>query len=84
MTIRISSSRKSQAIYEKTTTGFTAYVPELPGRIATGETLDSVKTATREAIEFHVDGMREEGTPIPFRATIAAEEIAVRRTRRVR
>jgi predicted RNase H-like HicB family nuclease len=64
-------------IYEKTPTGFSAYVPDLPGCIATGKTLDSVKRAMREAIEMHLDGMRADGTPIPFPSTIAAEEMAV-------
>ena len=64
-------------IYEKTTTGFSAYVPDLLGCVATGPTLDEVKKLMREAIEFHLDGMREDGTPIPFPSTVAAEEIAV-------
>lgn len=64
-------------IYEKTATGFSAYVPDLPGCVATGPTLDAVKTAIREAIEFHLDGMRQDGTPVPFPYTVAAEEMAV-------
>ncbi len=44
---------------------FSAYVPDLPGCIATGETIDATEHAIREAIEFHLDGMREDGTPIP-------------------
>lgn len=64
-------------IYEKTATGFSAYVPDLPGCIATGPTLDGVKVAMREAVEFHLDGMRQDGTPIPLPSTVAAEEIAV-------
>ena len=64
-------------IFEKTATGFSSYAPDLPGCIATGETLDCVKLAMREAIEFHIAGMRADGTPIPFPSTIAAEEIAV-------
>jgi predicted RNase H-like HicB family nuclease len=64
-------------IYEKTDTGFSAYVPDLAGCIATGPTLEAVKVSAGEAIEFHLDGMREDGTPIPFPTTVAAEEIAV-------
>jgi len=64
-------------IYEKTATGFSAYVPDLPGCVATGDTLSAVKVSMREAIEFHLDGMREDGTPIPFPSTVAAEEMAV-------
>jgi predicted RNase H-like HicB family nuclease len=64
-------------IYEKTATGFSAYVPDLPGCVATGSSLDAVKTTMREAIEFHLDGMRQDGTPIPIPSTVAAEEMAV-------
>ena len=42
-----------------------AYVPDLPGCIATGDSLASTEQAIREAIEFHLDGLREDGTPIP-------------------
>jgi predicted RNase H-like HicB family nuclease len=40
-------------------------VPDLPGCIATGETLAATEQAIREAIEFHLEGLREDGTPIP-------------------
>jgi predicted RNase H-like HicB family nuclease len=44
---------------------YSAYVPDLPGCIATGETLPAAEQAIREAIEFHLDGLREDGNPIP-------------------
>ena len=44
---------------------YSAYVPDLPGCIATGETLAETEQAIREAIEFHLDGLREDGDPIP-------------------
>jgi len=44
---------------------FSAYVPDLPGCVATGETPAATERAIREAIEFHLEGMREDGTPIP-------------------
>lgn len=44
---------------------FSAYVPDLPGCVATGETIPEVEQLIREAIEFHLEGMREDGTPIP-------------------
>jgi predicted RNase H-like HicB family nuclease len=44
---------------------YSAYVPDLPGCIATGETLAAAEQAIREAIEFHLDGFREDGDPIP-------------------
>lgn len=46
-------------------TNFSAYVPDLPGCIATGATLAETETAIREAIAFHIDGLREDGSPIP-------------------
>jgi predicted RNase H-like HicB family nuclease len=44
---------------------YSAYVPDLPGCIATGETPAATEQAIREAIEFHLEGMREDGSPIP-------------------
>jgi predicted RNase H-like HicB family nuclease len=44
---------------------YSAYVPDLPGCVATGDTPAATEQAIREAIEFHLDGMREDGTPIP-------------------
>jgi predicted RNase H-like HicB family nuclease len=42
-----------------------AYVPDLPGCIATGGTLEEVKRVMREAITFHIEGLREDGLPVP-------------------
>jgi predicted RNase H-like HicB family nuclease len=44
---------------------FSAYVPDLPGCVATGATSEATEQALREAIEFHLDGLREDGAPIP-------------------
>ncbi len=52
-------------IVEKGPTSFGAYVPDLPGCIATGESRDEVLQLIREAIEFHIEGLREDGHPIP-------------------
>jgi len=46
-----------------------AYVPDLPGCVTTGDTLDEVREMMREAIEFHLDGMREDGDPVPEPST---------------
>jgi len=43
---------------------YSAYVPDLPGCIATSDTFAATEQAIREAIEFHLDGLREDGTPI--------------------
>ncbi|MEO6454249.1 MAG: type II toxin-antitoxin system HicB family antitoxin [Ginsengibacter sp.] len=57
--------KKYLVVYEKTTTGFSAYVPDLPGCIATGSTKKSIEKNIYETILFHLDGLREEGLPIP-------------------
>jgi predicted RNase H-like HicB family nuclease len=43
---------------------YSAYVPDLPGCVATGAMLEKLEREIREAIEFHVDGLREDGSPI--------------------
>ena len=52
-------------VYEKSDTGWGAYAPDLPGLGAAGKTLDEVKELIREAIEFHLEGMRQHGDRIP-------------------
>lgn len=54
-------------------TNYGAYVPDLPGCVSTGATLDEVTRNIREAIEFHLEGMREDGEPIPVPRTRAIE-----------
>ena len=44
---------------------FSAYVPDLPGCVATGVTIEEVESDIRSAIEFHLEGLREDGAPIP-------------------
>ncbi|MDN5871820.1 MAG: type II toxin-antitoxin system HicB family antitoxin [Nitrococcus sp.] len=56
---------KYAIVIEKAEANFSAYVPDLPGCVATGATLEEVEQQIREAIEFHIDGMREDGEPIP-------------------
>ncbi len=52
-------------VIENAGSNFSAYVPDLPGCVATGATLGDAETAIREAIAFHLDGLREDGSPIP-------------------
>jgi len=59
-------------VIEPTKTGFSAFSPDLPGCVSTGETRDEVEANMREAIEFHLDGLREEGEPVPPPRTAAA------------
>ena len=53
-------------VVEKSATGFGAYVPELPGCVAVAETDSEVRELIREAIEFHLEGMRVEPAATPF------------------
>lgn len=50
---------------EESETGFSAYSPDLPGCVSTGITRDECTVNMREAIEFHLEGMKEEGLPVP-------------------
>ena len=52
-------------VYEKAATGWGAYAPDLPGLGVAGNSLEEVKDLMREAIDFHLEGMREHGDPIP-------------------
>lgn len=52
-------------VIEKADHNYSAYAPDLPGCVTTGRTLDEVKRNMREAIEFHLDGLREDGAAIP-------------------
>ena len=52
-------------VIEPTGTGFSAYSPDLAGCVSTGQTWEEVEENMHEAIEFHLEGLREEGFPIP-------------------
>ena len=52
-------------VIEKTETGFSAYSPDLPGCLATGETLSEAEREMKEAVEFHLEGLRLQGYSIP-------------------
>lgn len=53
-------------VIEKAPSNYSAYVPDLPGCIATGATLAEVECEIRDAIEFHIDGMKEDGLAVPL------------------
>ena len=57
---------KYLVIYEKSESGWGAYAPDLPGLGVAAETQDEAKELIREAIEFHLEGMRQNGDPIPI------------------
>jgi predicted RNase H-like HicB family nuclease len=58
-------------VIEKAEGNYSAYTPDLPGCVATGETVAAVEAEIREAIRFHIDGLREDGIEIPAPSSIA-------------
>jgi predicted RNase H-like HicB family nuclease len=58
-------------VIEKGERNFSAYVLDLPGSVSVGDTLEEVKAEIRKAFEFHLEGMREDGSPIPTPSTLA-------------
>ncbi len=58
-------------VIEKADGNYSAYVPDLPGCVATGETVAAVEAEIREAVRFHIEGLRADGLPIPMPTSIA-------------
>lgn len=52
-------------VIEKGKNNYSAYVPDLPGCVAVGDTIEETEREIQEAIEFHIEGMRADGQPIP-------------------
>lgn len=52
-------------VIEKADGNYSAYVPDLPGCVATGTTVEETESALREAVAFHLEGLREDGITIP-------------------
>jgi predicted RNase H-like HicB family nuclease len=52
-------------VIEKAGRNYSAYVPDLPGCVATGETVEAVERGIHAAIRFHIAGLREDGLPVP-------------------
>lgn len=67
---------KYAVFFEKSGTGYGAYIPDLPGCIATGRTLEETKTLIHEAMELHLSAMREDGDIIPEPSHIELVEVA--------
>ncbi len=57
-------------VIEKADGNYSAFVPDLPGCVATGDTVEETEREIRKAIRFHVDGLREDGLPIPEPAAL--------------
>ena len=63
---------KYLVVIEPTATGFSAYSPDLPGCIATGDTQETVKKNMQESIAFHLEGLKVEGFDIPKPTSVSA------------
>jgi len=67
---------KFAVVIEKADTNYSAYVPDLLGCVATGATIKDTENEIREAIRFHIEGMKEDGLPIPSpRSTVEYIEV---------
>lgn len=60
-------------VIEQGAHNYSAYVPDLPGCVSTGRTVDEVAMNIREAIELHLAGLREDGFPLPIPKTVVRE-----------
>ena len=58
-------------VIEKANANYSAYVPDLPGCVATAATVKEVENEIREAIRFHIEGLKEDGLAIPSATSIA-------------
>ena len=58
-------------VIEQAAGNYSAYVPDLPGCVATGPTVAEVEREIREAIRFHIEGLEEDGLPVPAPTTLA-------------
>ncbi len=63
-------------VIEKTQSNYSAYVPDLPGCVATGETIQEIKQEIATAISFHIEGLKKEGLLVP-QPSIVCEYIEV-------
>jgi predicted RNase H-like HicB family nuclease len=63
-------------VIEKANDNYSAYCPDLPGCVATGDTYRETETLMHKALKFHIDGLREDGLPVPEPAA-HAEYMAV-------
>ena len=61
----MSDMHKYLVIFEKAEDNYSAYSPDIPGCIATGDTRDEVEKNIREAINFHIEGLAKDGSPLP-------------------
>jgi predicted RNase H-like HicB family nuclease len=67
---------KYAVVFEKSATGYAAYVPDLPGCVTTGKTKEETERLIREAIQYHIESLREHGEPVP-QPTTETEYVAI-------
>jgi predicted RNase H-like HicB family nuclease len=65
--------RKYAVVIERGANNYSAYVPDLPGCVTTGKTIEEIKTNIREAIELHLEGLIEDGATVPEPNSVAIE-----------
>jgi len=65
--------RKYAVVIEKGPNNYSAYVPDLPGCVTTGKTIEEIKTNIREASELHLEGLMEDGSSVPEPTSVAIE-----------
>jgi predicted RNase H-like HicB family nuclease len=58
-------------VIEKANANYSAYVPDLPGCVATGSTIPEIEAEIREAIRFHIEGLKQDGEVVPAPTSIA-------------
>lgn len=58
-------------VIEKANDNYSAFVPDLPGCVAVGDTVEEVEREIRDAIRFHIEGLKEDGLPVPEPTSIA-------------
>lgn len=63
--------KRCAVVIEKADGNYSAYVPDLPGCVATGPTIEAVEVEIREAIRFHIEGPRADGLEVPEPTSIA-------------
>lgn len=64
--------QKYLVVIEKTKMGYSAYSPDLPGCVATGKTKKQIEKSMKDAIEFHLEGLQEEGCGLPMPQSYSA------------
>jgi predicted RNase H-like HicB family nuclease len=75
--LNLEESMQYLVIFEKGASSYGAYVPDLPGCVAVGETMDEVRRLIVEAIQFHIEGLRKDGLVVPLpSSTVALIDVA--------